>query len=491
MNKRSAFTNKLYLKISGVLLLLLVLLGCGYLTITAYISERHYHEVNQRLCWGLADHLVKETRPIIDGALNSAATHDIMHSMMVINPIVEVYILDPYGKIIDYVVPFNTVKLKQVDLDPIKKFIDSKDKKYIVGDDPKNPEKQNIFSAAEIFDENKLAGYAYIILAGEEQATVASDLSGNYMLKAGTMLFSVTLLGAMAIGLIFIWLLTRNLTKIIDAVRRFKEGDIHSRISNPNKGDLVVLANTFNEMADKIEANIEQLKSVEVLRRELIANVSHDLRTPLSIMQGYIETLIIKREIISQNDQEKYLKIVLDSSKQLGNLVAQLFEYSKLESNQVKVQKEAFQMADLVYDIYHNYQILAKNKNIDLRIKNQNNLPLVFADLALVERAIQNLIDNALKFTPEGGNVELSLMESKEGVEVRITDNGPGIPENEQTFIFERYHQAINNQGKSKGAGLGLAIVKKIMEFHNTKIQVKSTPNEGAVFWFCLPIYQH
>jgi signal transduction histidine kinase len=117
-------------------------------------------------------------------------------------------------------------------------------------------------------------------------------------------------------------------------------------------------------------------------------------------------------------------------------------------------------------------------------------LPMVFADVGLVERVIQNLMDNALKFTPEGGNVTIALEEMDKSVEVKIADTGPGIPENEQSFIFERYRQSerVSNE-KQHGAGLGLAIVKKILELHDATIRVNSRMNEGTTFFFQLPSY--
>ena len=468
---------------------MLIFLGIGQVVTNRYLSERHYEEAKQRLCWDLAAHLVKETNPLVNGLPDTAATHDIMHSMMVINPSVEVYLLDPTGQIIDYVVPNKNVKRTTVDLTPIHTFLNTSEQGFILGDDPKSPSGQNIFSAAPILEKGQLTGYAYIILSSQEQADLFSSLSGNYMLKTGSAMVSIMLLGALIIGLILVWFLTKNLRQIIDVFVRFKNGDLTSRISKKQTGELTLLADTFNDMADTIVENIDQIKSVEALRRELIANVSHDLRTPLSIMQGYIETLLIKTNI-AEKDREHYLNIVLSSSERLSKLVGQLFEFSKLESNQIEVAKEPFQISDLVNDVYFKYQLLASEKDIDLQLNTEGNLPLVFADVALVERVIQNLMDNALKFSHQGGKVTLHLKEAPRGVEISISDNGPGIPEKEQPFIFERYHRARNPATKATGSGLGLAIVKKILDIHQATIQVKSSINQGATFWFQLPAYQ-
>ena len=207
-------------------------------------------------------------------------------------------------------------------------------------------------------------------------------------------------------------------------------------------------------------------------------------------MQGYIETLQIKHDSLSEEEKLKYLDILQSSSEKLSHLIHQLFEYSKLEAKQVEPQKEPFPISELAMDVYNKYQVLAGKKDITINLEVQDNLPLVFADISLVERAIQNLMDNALKFTPEKGSINLIMQASKDSVEIKIKDSGPGIPENEQSYIFERYRKASTSERSSGGVGLGLAIVKKIMEIDNSTIEVVSKPDQGTTFQFWLPVYQ-
>ncbi len=478
--------NYLYFKISLAFLVLLATVSLTYNYISHYVAEEYILEVNQKLYGGVADSTSMVTNPMADGEIDQAAIMDIMHSMMVINPSVEVYLLDTTGTIITHVAPNKKVKLKSVNLKPVKTFIQSgEDRPFLKGDDPRNPNTQNIFSAAPILNKGLLQGYVYIILASEEQMAVVSDLRGSYMFKLGKQMAWITLLSAMLLGLLTIWFLTRNLRGIIETVQRFKEGDYSARITPENSGDLVVLADTFNDMADKIVDNIDQLKSVENLRRELIANVSHDLRTPLAIMQGYIETMQMKNETLTVAEREKYLGTVLNSSHRLSKLIAQLFEYSKLEAKQIEPKKEPFYIGELAQDVFAKYQILTKEKNITLSLDMPNNLPMVFADLGLVERVIQNLMDNAVKFTPNDGKITLQISPLNHHVEIKIADSGPGISEEDQVHIFERHRKGE----VSNGAGLGLAIAQKILKLHNATIRVQSKLNEGTTFMFQLPCY--
>lgn len=486
----SKSNNLLYWKISGVFLLLLSVLGVGYVMITSFVADRYHQEVNQRLYGTIADSTTKNVKILPNGEIDKASLQDVMHSMMVINPSVEVYLLDTQGDIITYVAPHKKIKLKSVDLSPVLSFIEGDRDKMIVGDDPRHPGDRKVFSAARLFAEEELKGYVYIILASEEQAAVTDNLFGSYILKLGTWFFFLALGLALLVGLLSIWYLTRNLRLIIDTVRRFKEGDYGARVHLKREGELSSLADNYNAMADTIVANIEELKGVEKLRRELIANVSHDLRTPLAIMQGYVETLLIKEDNLSGEERRKYLNTILNSNEKLAKLIAQLFEYSKLEAKQLEPKKEPFFISELAQDVFFKYQILAKEQGITMDLVCPPDLPMVFADLGMVERVVQNLMDNALKFTPEGGKVTIALNSVGGNVEVKIADTGPGIPEEEQSYIFERYRQAAPGAEK-KGTGLGLAIVKKMLDLHDATIQVQSRLNEGTTFWFQLPTHQN
>ncbi len=481
--------NKLYWKISATLLSLLVVLGVMYVMLSTYVAKAYFEEVNQRLNGNIAAMMSHEVQPLINGEVDTLAIKKIISSMMTVNPSVEVYVLDTEGEIVTYVAPYKRVKLTSVDLAPVKSFILAEKKPFIKGDDPRHPGEYKVFSAAPIMADDALQGYLYIILASEEQTAVSATLLGSYFLKLGVNTFLLTLIGALAIGLLAIWFLTKNLRTILFTVKRFKEGDYKARVADNEKGDLIELADTFNEMADTIVSNIDQLKSVENLRRELIANVSHDLRTPVSIIQGYVETLLMKKDSLSVDKQADYLKIVLDSTEKLSLQITQLFEYSKLEAKQIEPQKEAFFLSELVQDTYQKYDILATDKEIKMTINLPKKSQLVFADVQLVERVLQNLMDNAIKYTPKGGKINVSIKNTKKGVQVKVKDNGPGIPKQEQSYIFERYRKAKATRSKVNSTGLGLAIVKKILELHNVTIQVQSKVNEGTAFVFQLPVY--
>lgn len=483
--------GSLYWKISAIFLSLLILLGIAYIYIAARSAENYALETNQRLNADLANVISSEFKPFVGDTIDHQAIVNIMDHIMKINPSLEVYLLDGNGNILSYAAPHKKIKLRSVSLEPIEKFIAGNGNVFIRGDDPRQPGNLKIFSATPVMINEKLSGFIYVILAGEEYDSATEMLFGSYIMKVGTYSFFLTLIAAFLLGLLAIWFITRNLNKIILTVKKFTCGDLSARITYKSKsGELAELAKNFNEMADTINSNIEKIKSMENLRSELIANVSHDLRTPLAIIHGYVETLIMKEETLSDDERRKYTNNILQSTEKLKNLVAQLFEYSKLQSMQIEPNKEPFFINELIQDISHKYQLIAKEKGIRIIINSPGDLPPVNADVALIDRVIQNLIDNAIKFTRAGGSISIELTNNFENVRIAIRDTGEGIPEEEIGQIFNRYHKVRRNSADEiEGSGLGLAIVKKILEIHNSSIKVISKINQGTSFSFELPLY--
>ncbi len=414
-----------------------------------------------------------------------------MHDMMAVNQRIEVYLLDTVGTVKYSVVldpEAQETNSIQVDLEPVYQFIDNPGDQLILGDNPRNLNERRAFSAAK-FNIQGQSGFIYIILDSEVFDSVSYSLLGTYIGRLGSMTMLLTLLGAIGIGLLIIWFLTKNLRKIIGAVQEFEQGDLQARASLKSQGELSFLADSFNHMADTIVGNIEELKQTETLRKELIANVSHDLRNPLAIIQGYVETLQIKGMDLPEAERNSYIEVILKSLERLNRLVGELFELSRLESNQVKLVKESFDLRELVSDVSEKFSLMAQQKHVAFELAGLDGpVPQVVGDISLIERVLQNLLDNAFKFTPEGGKVVLQLNAQEEGVEISVSDTGIGIPQEDIPHLFERYYTR-NRTGdqKNKGSGLGLAIVNKIMELHNRVIQVRSEPQKGTTFSFSLP----
>ncbi len=478
--------QSLFWRIAIALFILFLLLGLAFTLITSFASKRYYEETAQRLNSHVAEKMLLEVNPFVDGKVNDAALGTIMHSMMAVNPSIEVYLLNPEGKILSFVVLDKKVKLNAVDIAPVNSFLASGGEKYTLGDDPRNPGSSTIFSATEVREDEKLLGYVYMVLVSEEYDNVMASLWQSHILRIGTWSFSLVLIAALIISLLVIWWFTRSLRKIQTMVKKFEAGDLTVRVEVKQQDELGALSHSINKMADTIVHNIEDLKQVDTLRKELIANVSHDLRTPLSIMQGYVETLNIKKDSLTEEQKQKYMGIILNSSNKLKRLVNDLFELTKLEARQIAPNPETFALQDLLHDIAMKYQFLAQEKSLRLETDLEQSAALVHADLAMIERVMQNLLDNALKYTPQEGCIKIHTVQQDDAVRIEVNNSGSTIKDEEKSLIFNRYF--MGKEPRANGSGLGLAIVRNILEIHHSSIEVKSNEKEGTTFFFTLPL---
>ncbi|SNR15709.1 sensor histidine kinase [Tenacibaculum jejuense] len=493
MSKFQSLSNKFVIKLSFSFLLTILVIGVIYISITFFLLDKFYSQTTQRLNADIANHLIdekfKNSSPFLEnGSVNIQLFDDVMHDMMAVNRAIEVYLLDENGFVLHSVVLDHanaTEEIKQVDLRPIHKFINNKEE-YILGDDPKNILEKKIFSAAS-FESYGKEGYIYILLASHDFEQVCSSLFKSYFSKLTTNTIIITTLLSLIIGWLSVFLISKSLLVIIHHVNKFKNGDFKSRIPNASASSLSILATTFNTMADTISENIEEIKSVNDFKKELIANISHDLRTPMTVIRGYAETLTEKEIVISDDNKEEFLKIIEKSTLTLSNLVDQLYEYSNLDAKQLKLNKTVFSLNKLIHDIIRSYCVIAMRKKIKVeRAYSLNEDFLVYADKVLIHRVIQNIFDNALKFTPKKGIIIFSLNVINRNTIISIKDSGPGINQDNQNFIFDRWYTAETDQ--NNGLGLGLAIVKKIIELHEANIYMYSDEkNKGCEFKFTLP----
>jgi signal transduction histidine kinase len=291
------------------------------------------------------------------------------------------------------------------------------------------------------------------------------------------------------VGLLLFRRLTQRLRHMQDVVATFEQGNFDERIDEGANDEIGQLAACFNRMADTLDETMEELRQADRMRRELVANVSHDLRSPLASIQGYLETVHMKDGALDPDERQRYVRTALRNAQRLSDLVGELFELSKLETEQVEPSVEPFPIAELVQDVVMQYQPQAEEQRVDLQATLPERHARVEADIGLVERALSNLIDNAIHYTPEGGRVRVRIDNEHREVCVAVEDTGPGIPEDDLPHIFERFYRVDKSRDRDKGgAGLGLAIAKTILELHDRTLEVESTVGAGTTFRFRLPV---
>jgi signal transduction histidine kinase len=486
---KNIFTT-LYGKISIIFLLLLLLLGSVQLVLAIFFLSDFYTESDQKLNYSLAADLANKFDPFLKDSLDYAGIEHSFHEMMVMNPRVEFYLLAENGKILAYFADPEKIKRMTVNTKPIEHFLNSDEKSIvpIYGDDPRDESRQKPFSAAHIHIGPHQQGYLYVILGGELYDSAVSMVRNSYILRSGITILIIIILTTAGIGLILFFIVTRRIRTLTQAVRQYGDGYMDKRIDLRSKDELGQLSHAFNQMADTIKKNLEEIKNNDNMRRELVANISHDLRSPLASMQGYLETILIKEETLTPEERNRFVKTILKNTEKLNQLVYELFELSKLDAKQVKPQPEAFSLAELTQDIVLKYKPVAEEKKINMQHSLPRKLPFVLADLGLIERALTNLIDNAVQNTPQNGTINIALTEQGDHILINVADTGTGISEEDLPHIFDRFYRGDKSRS-SPGLGLGLAITKKIIELHNSNINVQSSPGQGTIFTFSLPKY--
>lgn len=472
-------------------------IGVLYVLLTLFTTRLYLQEVNQKLNRALARHLVTEKILMKEGRINEEALKEIFHMLMVVNPSIEVYLLDPAGAILAYSAPPGKVKRSRVSLEPLKRFLSEAATFPLLGDDPRDPDRKKVFSVSPIPVEGPPEGYLYVVLGGEEFDSAVHMVLGSYIIQLSLWTAGIGLLFALLAGLLLFSLLTRRVRQLASTVEAFARSDFSEQVpvatgvgprsdQAPPGDEIDRLGKTFDRMVDRILQQLKKLRQTDALRRELVANVSHDLRTPLAALHGYLETLLMKEGKLTPQEQRNFLEIAVKQSERLGTLVAELFELAKLDSHETQLHCEPFALGELVQDVAQKFQLAAEKKKIRLQTHFLADLPFVFADIRLIERALENLIENSLRYTPEGGTVTVALAREGDKVTVRVADTGCGIPQQDLPYIFDRFYR-VEKQQRSEGAGLGLAITKRILDLHGSSIETVSTVNVGTSIGFQLP----
>jgi len=487
--------SRLHYKLSGAMLLIVLLLGTAFYMIDRYSVRLYYEELSQRLNASLAMYVANAKPLITGGEVDRQALNELASRAMVINPTAEIYLVTPGGQILGHALPPDEILADRIDVRPIHELIGGTRPLPIKGVDPRHPEARKVFSAFPVTDPERpeeVSGYLYVVLGGSQYEAVAEQVSGSDRQRMIAAAIVLAVLAASGAGLLLFSYLTRRLRTLTREVSVFTADrfDANSPVAavDPPRDEIDQLRNACNSMAVTIKQQLFALQEDDRLRRELITNISHDLRTPLASMQGYIETLIIKNDMLNGLSRMQYLEIARKHAMHLGRLIQCLLELAMLDASRVTPEFESFSLPELIQDVVQEFELQAKEANVSLALQPPDATVYVYADISLIQRVLENLVGNALRYTPAGGKVSISVQPSAAAVGVFVADTGPGIPREALPHIFDRFYKANRNDGSGSGSmGLGLAIAKRILELHSSEIRVVSKERQGTRFYFDLP----
>ncbi|QGG48027.1 sensor histidine kinase [Heliorestis convoluta] len=282
------------------------------------------------------------------------------------------------------------------------------------------------------------------------------------------------------------WLL-RPLQEMVTATEKIAGGDYESRLTIQSGDELGRLATAFNEMTEKLYQSRKREKELEQLRRDLVANVSHDLRTPLASIRGYVEGLLDGMADDAEK-RKRYLQVIYDKALILQRLIHDLFELSRLERGILAMEKVKVPASEMLQELAEKYSHDAELVGITFQVEIEPHLPTLFVDPIRVEQVLTNLLQNAFR---HASAVTLRATLEEQKIKISVEDNGEGIASSQLPYIFDRFYSGEKSRSRQRnGTGLGLAISKEIVSAHDGTIWAESEVGKGSTFSFFLPVYR-
>ena len=332
-----------------------------------------------------------------------------------------------------------------------------------------------------------LSGSAeYVVYIIDNKQTVQSLNAEVFSIIIEAVLIGFVI--AIAISIIISRTLLSPIKGMTKAAEAMADGDFSRKINVDSRDEIGILAVTFNDMATQIETMLEELKKAEILRREFVANVSHELRTPLTSIRSYAET-ISDTEGIPDQTQEEFLRVIINESDRMTKIVQDLLELSRMDSGAIKLTVEEFSIEQAMRDVYAAVALDAKKRDHKINLELEWRLPRIRGERARIEQVLMNIVSNALKYTPDGGKIDISCGSAGDHVWIRVEDTGIGIPKGDLDRVFDRFYRVDKARTReSGGTGLGLSIAEEIVSLHGGEITIESEPGVGTYVTVLLPI---
>ena len=407
-------------------------------------------------------------------------------------PGMELFLVAPDGEILEHgsYVPSQLIKT-HVPIEAIELFINADTSDYPIEIPiPTATDLDFVFSAAALGSHEYPDAYILVTMVEGGEDVIVSWWEEYGVILTRTVLFSIII--ALLAGIIFWYFLTRRVQNVAQAVQNYRAGDTRFVLKDEATDEIGHVAMHVGDMMERIDAMFGELGRKEKMRTELLASVSHELQTPLTVMQGNIETLVEHREKMSEEDLSLKLSTVYSQVRHMSALIDDMFDVAILETGQMRINTEPFPMVELVEDVLQSYAMLMEQSKISVIRDFPESIQTVNADPLRIRQVIRNLLSNAIKFSSPGDTIRITTeVKSDERLTFCIEDTGVGIAEKDIDRIFESFYRSKQQLQKTvKGTGLGLHICQHILKLHNSNLEVKSRLDIGSTFSFDLKLYK-
>jgi len=489
---RLSFSHRIYLIVAAFG----ALLATVFLASTLFLHGNEYREILQSDAMLQAKQVAAQYPQLTQVArLNPDAAAELLASMP-FDARTDIYVLDADGKVLASETPLpQGAERLHIDMRDVESLVTTGTFGHLDGADPKSPGRRCLAAAARLLSDNPSSkAYLYLILN-------TADAQSRELTRAKTVAVRISIVLAAAttvIGvLLAMWLLSRTtqpvraLCAAVDSIDEHGVADAQSLRTLRNQSwpdDLGRLAEAIETMLEKIHGQVARIRHMDRLRREMLLGISHDLRSPLTALIGSLELALSGTSRMPSMQSTALLDSALTNARHIDQLTASLFVLSRLDAQGYTPCVEPAALGELLDDIRCRFARIALDRRITLKTIYPNALPLVRCDVQLIERAIANLLDNALRHTPADGNVKLCVDVVADMCLLSVIDTGIGIPADALVQLFDAFFQVETAREGGSHTGLGLAIVKQIAELHDGRTWVKSEIGEGAGFYIEIPV---
>ncbi|MEZ5649628.1 MAG: HAMP domain-containing sensor histidine kinase [Burkholderiaceae bacterium] len=383
----------------------------------------------------------------------------------------------------------------QIDLDPVRAGGDASVRNPVFGDDPDAIGAKCIVAARPLVVDGEQRAWLYVVARNADTDTHPLHLLKTYAIAGAVKFALITLTVGALLTMAIIAMFTRPLVALTRVAERIKgtgfaepfEVPINAIPHCSRNDEIGRLGRAFRDMLDRLRAEMERVTQADTKRREMVASVSHDLRTPLTALTAQLETIRLKADSLKPCEQAHLNERALHNATHLKNLIDALAEVARLDNPEFKAEREPMSLGELADDVVLRFGERADAAGVRLTLDYPDGLPLTPIDAGLIERALSNLIDNALRVTPQGGEVTVVVRPDTAEMRVEVSDTGPGIAPDEQPRVFDAFYQASKHRATRGSSGLGLAIVRRVAELHGGKAGLTSAPGKGSTFFIMLP----
>lgn len=471
-------------------LLLVLAIGTLQFYLTLRACGRAALEAEQKLCQSIAAGLAAGIGPLTADGIDRKVLDAAIAPTLAIHPNTRIFLLDEHGAVM---AAFGTgpAPIAPVSLHPVNALLTGEAAFPVLGDDPATRGERRPFSAAPLSIAGR-PGYLYILLGDAATPSMADMVAESGAARQLLLTLSLGLIAIALTGLVLAHRLARRFRPLLDTARQLEHGRLTRRAPERSRDELGRLAGSVNRLADHLEYSRERARATERFQRELITNISHDLRTPLTAIQGYLETVLIKEENGTLGDAERrrFLGTVFTNVQRLGGLVSELFELSRLDARLDPPGREMVVLAELVQDIVADWRETVDRRGIELHLACADVLPPVAGDMGMLEQLLRRLLDYAVPHTPDGGRIAIALERHETGLRLSVEDSGPSIPSEAIPRMFEPAFRVERSRthGERAAPGVGLAIARRIAEVHGGAIAIANRPEGGVRLAVTLPV---